>query len=275
MERWKPQAGDHVYHVCEFRLDSYEMRKKDIEGFKCWGYEVVESVIVDKYTWRSKAGSATIGWASELIRRDVGKITDANRMFYWKENDFGTVAFRTLAEAIQQAEGRIKLACAALHETRIEDQPMYRNWLHWEKDTFETDIVSKDNKEEATKTEKIKQPLSEQKPKQKRPAQRKAVLSEELYIQWRDGRISAAAGAEKLGVTDMTFLKYGKEMLEQRGETRKEISRPLPENFEKMYQKWKEGDISMANAARACGMSYSSFQFQARKRKRKAKPQEA
>lgn len=79
MEKWKPQAGDHVYHVCEFELDSCEMRKKGMEGFKRWGYEVVESVIVDKYIWRSKSGSTTSGWASELIRRDVGKVTEKTR----------------------------------------------------------------------------------------------------------------------------------------------------------------------------------------------------
>ncbi len=269
MERWKPQAGDHVYHVCEFKLDSYEMKKRDMEGFKNWGYEVVESVIVDKYTWRSKTGSATIGWQSELIRRDIGKTTDANKTFYWKENDFGTVAFRTLAEAVQLAEGRIKLAHAALHETRIEGRPMYRNWLHWEK--FKSEVAAAQG---AAKAQKQKLPPAEQKPKQKRPDKRKAVLSEELYIQWRDGKISAAAGAEKLGVTDMTFLKYGKEMLEQRGETRKEISRPLPENLDKMYQEWKDGNISLAKAAKACKMQYSSFRFQVSKRKRKEKAKE-
>lgn len=268
MEKWKPQAGDHVYHVCEFELDSCEMRKKGMEGFKRWGYEVVESVIVDKYIWRSKAGSATIGWASELIRRDVGKVTENNKMFYWKANDFGTIAFRTLTEAAQLAEGRVKLAHAALHETRIEGRPMYRNWLHWEKAEHKVTITQGE-----VKAEKQELPPTEQQKSKRKPnwvAPRKAVLSEELYIQWRDGEISAAAGAEKLGVTDMTFLKYGKEMLEQRGETKKVLSRPLPENFDKMYQEWKDGNISLAKAAKACKMEYSSFRFQANKRKQKA-----
>ncbi len=36
-------------------------------------------------------------------------------------------------------------------------------------------------------------------------------------------------------------------------------SRPLPDNFNEMYQEWREGRLSMRAAAKACGMPHSSF----------------
>ena len=35
--------------------------------------------------------------------------------------------------------------------------------------------------------------------------------------------------------------------------------KPLPDNFEQCYQKWRDGEISMREAASACGMSKSWF----------------
>ena len=35
--------------------------------------------------------------------------------------------------------------------------------------------------------------------------------------------------------------------------------KPLPDNFEECYQKWRGGEVSMREAASACGMAKSSF----------------
>ena len=40
---------------------------------------------------------------------------------------------------------------------------------------------------------------------------------------------------------------------------------PLPENFHNMYQKWRSGKITGTDAAKACGMSLSTFRYRAEK----------
>ena len=40
--------------------------------------------------------------------------------------------------------------------------------------------------------------------------------------------------------------------------------KPLPSNFYKIYQKWKEGKITGIVAADACGMPVSTFLYKAR-----------
>ena len=40
---------------------------------------------------------------------------------------------------------------------------------------------------------------------------------------------------------------------------------PLPENFYQVYQKWKSGTITGAEAAKECGMSNSTFRYRAMK----------
>lgn len=39
--------------------------------------------------------------------------------------------------------------------------------------------------------------------------------------------------------------------------------KPLPENFHEVYQKWKTGKLSVAEAARQCGMPRSTFYYKA------------
>ena len=38
---------------------------------------------------------------------------------------------------------------------------------------------------------------------------------------------------------------------------------PLPENFHRVFQKWKHGEITAADAARSCGMPRTSFYYRA------------
>ena len=39
--------------------------------------------------------------------------------------------------------------------------------------------------------------------------------------------------------------------------------KPLPENFQSCYQRWKQGDITGTAAARECGMPLSTFRYRA------------
>ena len=41
--------------------------------------------------------------------------------------------------------------------------------------------------------------------------------------------------------------------------------KPLPENYDEVYRCWKDGSISGADAARACGMPTTSFYYRAQK----------
>ena len=40
--------------------------------------------------------------------------------------------------------------------------------------------------------------------------------------------------------------------------------KPLPENFHKVYQKWKNGKITGVEAANACNMPMSTFLYRAK-----------
>lgn len=40
--------------------------------------------------------------------------------------------------------------------------------------------------------------------------------------------------------------------------------KPLPDNFHEVYQKWKTGKLSVAEAARQCGMPRSTFYYKAK-----------
>ena len=252
-QKWTPKIGDHVYHVSEFHLTDYELRKKNLEGFKNWGLEVVESVITEPYIWKSRKGSALTGWASEVFKREVGAVTEGNRKFYWKDVDFGRDVFQTSQEAMRQAEARTKMAESALHETRYERRPMYKNWMHWK-------VLKAERKN--TNHETVRNVT-----RRNQACRRKAVLPEELYIKWRDGEITAVAGAEELGVSEMTFASYVKEMLKERGETHKQKKniKPLSERFKRAYKRWKNGEISTYAAVQESGLGYSTFRYQAKK----------
>jgi len=43
-------------------------------------------------------------------------------------------------------------------------------------------------------------------------------------------------------------------------------SRPLPENFQEICQKWHEGKLSLRAAAKECGMPHSSFAAAAKRK---------
>lgn len=257
-QKWMPKLGDHVYHVCEFRLTEYELRKKNLEGFKNWGLEVVESVITEPYVWKSRKGSALTGWASEVINREVGTVTEGNRKFYWKDLDFGRDVFRTPQEAMNQAEARTKMAESALNETRYERRPMYKNWLHW--------------KLKPSAIENSESVLQQETPEKKRTVKRKpkAELSEELYVMWRDGKITTLAAAMKLGVSEMTFSKYAKEMLTARGE-KHELKKPVSEKVKKAYERLKNKEIKRAEAIWESGLPPTTFDYQVKKLKQMEK----
>ena len=255
--KWMPKLGDHVYHVCEFRLTEYELRKKNLEGFKNWGLEVVESVITEPYVWKSRKGSALTGWASEVINREVGTVTEGNRKFYWKDLDFGRDVFRTPQEAMNQAEARTKMAESALHETRYERRPMYKNWLRW-KLALAVIVPAKSVLQQETPAKK------------KRVVKKKAVLSEELYVMWRDGKITTAAGAEKLGVAEVTFSNYAREMLIARGE-KHQLKKPVPERVMRAYERFKNKEITKAEAILESGLPRATFDYQVKKLKQMEK----
>ena len=40
--------------------------------------------------------------------------------------------------------------------------------------------------------------------------------------------------------------------------------RPLPDNFQKIYESWKDGELTTSEAARRCGMARSTYRYRAR-----------
>lgn len=77
---------------------------------------------------------------------------------------------------------------------------------------------------------------------------RKGELPEELYMRWRDGKITAVDAEKEIGVSCTTFKKYACEILKARGETNTYASnkKGLTENFEEAYEEWKAGKINAA-----------------------------
>ena len=249
-----PQAGDHVWHVCSFKLTAGELIRKGLEGFRSWGFEVVESVLEEPYTERRPDGTTAMMWIAKVVKREVGAETQGNSRILCKEQDFGTVAFWTPQEAARQAEKKTRQAEIALYESKFEQRPMYRNWEQW---------LAKDGAARKRST-------------LYRTGMRKVEMPEELYIQWRDGELSAAAGAKKLGVTEVTFTKYARERLAERKETRTPLGgrKPLPEKFYDIYVEWEKGTITMAEAARTCGMKWQTFRLHALRLKKRREKEE-
>ena len=248
-----PQAGDHVWLVDSFKLTAGELIRKGLEGFRSWGFEVIESVLEEPYTERRPDGTTAMMWIAKVVKREVGAETKGNSYILCREQDFETVAFWTPQEAAQQAEKRTKRAELALLESKFEQRPMYRNWEHWS------------GNGNARKRSTLY-----------RTGMRKVELPEELYIQWRDGELSAAAGAKELGVTEVTFTKYARERLAEREETRTPLGgrKPLPEKFYDIYVEWEKGNITMAEAARKCGMKWQTFRLHALRLKKRREAEE-
>lgn len=248
-----PQAGDHVWHVSCFKLTAGELIRKGLEGFRSWGFEVIESVLEEPYIERRPNGTTTILWIAKVVKREVGEETRENSCILCKAQDFGTIVFWTQQEAARQAEKQMKRAELALSGSKFEQRPMYRNWEHWS------------GNGNARKRSTLY-----------RTGMRKAELPEELYIQWRDGELSAADGARALGVTEVTFTKYARERLAERKETRTPLGgrKPLPEKFYDIYVEWEKGNITMAEAARKCGMKWQTFRLHALRLKKRREAEE-
>lgn len=268
-ETQHPQVGDHVWHVDRFKLNAGEMRRKGLEGFRDWGYEVVESVLEKEYLENRTDGTAALVWIADTVKREVGAITPKNRYILWREQDFGTIVFRTAKEAARSAEAHSKQAELGLNESAFERRPMYKNWKHWMPEQ-ETAAIGRTAAAAVAADLVVKK-----KPAAPRDRKRKAELPEELYIRWRDGKITAKEGATELGVALVTFTKYGEERLKERGEVRTRMLRyapnrlPLPENFCDVYEQWEAGELTTAESARTCGMNWTTFRNRAMELKRR------
>lgn len=249
------EIGTHVYHVCEFSLSRSEMRMRGIEGFRNWGIEVVESVIVGTYTWRLDSGITMPGWVSEVVKREVA--VTAQKNFYWKESDFGKEVFLTKFEAACRAEERAKLIQMGIKEDKYSQRPLYKNWAHWK------DLHRGEMEIEADRrvTAGIKKEQHHTLP---------ARFSMDVYEEWKNG-LSNTQAAIKCRMPISTFVGYAKRLMKERGEKRTQTSRggaqrrTLPENFNDIYEEWENGNLKPGKAALACGMSYSSFMYQAKK----------
>lgn len=57
--------------------------------------------------------------------------------------------------------------------------------------------------------------------------------------------------------------KAGIERVKERGVHCGRIAKPLPENFESVYEQWKNGEITGAEAAKKCNMPVSTFRYRA------------
>lgn len=268
---WNPKIGDKVYCVCEYYTSDYTMRYKGLEGFRNYGLEVVESIVKSPYKWKSGG----LGCVSVCLHREVGD--NANNLFYWKKSDLGTRLFSTREEAAAVADVRAHNMDLGMWGKKYENRPMYKNWLHWEKPEM------RKNGAEATKTPENGAKTRERtKRKSKQVFKRKAELPEEIYTQWRDGKLTTAEGAKIIGVAAVTFEKYAYEQIKARGEkhtgysgNRKKLE---IENFEENYQKWRDGKLSGVDAAERCKVSQATFtkyaneQLKARGESKKSSP---
>lgn len=237
------KIGDSVYHVEEYHLTNYELRQKGLEGFANYGIEVVNSVItqVESENFTSKASY-----------RDIGNNTNSD--FFWKISDYGRTVFATKEEAAIEAENRAHNIQLGYHCSKFDLRPMYKNWLHWDREQIQK------------KVEKAPESLFKRSKKNNRIYRRKTILSEDVYTAYRDGEITAKVAAERLSVSITTFGKYISEEFKKRGEHHVIISKhkkPLPENFDKVFQLWKCGQLSEKKAAEKCGISHSTFRVAA------------
>ena len=85
------------------------------------------------------------------------------------------------------------------------------------------------------------------------PAQSKALLDSfvsELFLsvaKQEQHETRRRRQAEGIAAAKARGVQYGR------------TPKPLPDNFEECYQKWRSGEISMRKAALDCGMSKTSF----------------
>ena len=249
-QKWAPQIGDHVWHVCEYALSNFELKVKGLEGFRTHGVEVVESTVKSPYHWKN----ADQGCMSVSEKRDVGDNVASE--FYWKISDYGSTVFPTKEEAAVLAEERAHDMDRGIFSTKYNSKPMYKNWMHW-------------NGKEGRRTAQY----TATKAKGRRGPQRKPLPAgfEDAYTGWRNGELSNAEAAHACGMPQTSFQEAAKRELTKRGEVRRKLTRrhrTAPEAFQKVYEKWRSGEITIAEAARECAMDYTSFYTRAHKKQR-------
>ena len=251
-QKWVPKIGDHVWHVCEYVVSSATLKAKGLEGFRNYGIEVVESVVKAPYHWEN----ADQGCMSVSERREVGD--NANSEFYWKVSDYGRSVFSTKEEAAVLAGERAHDMNRGISSTKYISRPMYKNWMHW-------------NDEAGRKIAR----QAEAKAKVKRGPQRKPLPEgfEKAYTGWKNGELSNAEAARACGMPQTSFQEAAKRELVKRGEVREKFKfirkhRTSPDDFQKVYEKWRSGEITITEAARECAMDYTSFYTRAHKKQR-------
>lgn len=119
-EKWKPEIGEHVFHVCEFILGGAE-RERKIPEYSEYGFEIVESVVKGKYQWKSSGEGCRSVSRSRLIG------DNANNCFYWRPEDYGKKLFKTFEEAVSLAEEKTT-AYEKSGMYSFETRPLYRHW---------------------------------------------------------------------------------------------------------------------------------------------------
>lgn len=249
MSKNGPHRLEITFGMCVYALNNVTLKAKGLEGFRNHGVEVVESVVKSPYHWKN----ADQGCMSVSERRDVGD--NANSEFYWKVSDYGCSVFPTKEEAAVLAGERAHDMDHGLLSAKYNCRPMYKNWMHW-------------SDEEGRKIAK----QIAVKAKVKRGPQRKPLPEgfEKAYAGWRNGELSNAEAARACGMPQTSFQEAAKRDLVKRGEVREKFKftrkhRTLPDDFQRVYEKWRSGKLTIAEAARECAMDYASFYTRAHK----------
>ncbi len=230
MGDWKPKKGDKVYHICEFQVSNYTLKQKGLEGFRNYGIEVVESTAKEPYKWK-KGG---LGCVSVAEKRDMGD--NANNLFYWKKADYGTRLFATREEAAAVADIRAHEMDLAMWGTKFENRPMYKNWMHWgDKRTFKANRA--------------------------KPHRLPESFSMAVYEKWINGEITAKQAGAMCGMAESTFAGHGYKLAKGRGDhrKRKKWHKPLPENYNDVYERFEAGQITKKEAAKECNVHVDTF----------------
>lgn len=83
------------------------------------------------------------------------------------------------------------------------------------------------------------------------------VLQVLSFVADNERRTIKQRQAEGIAAAKARGVKFGRPM------------KPLPDNFYEVYEKWKNKEISVINAAELCGMSKSTFHDRVKKMERK------
>ena len=181
------KIGTPVYHVEEYRLSNYELKQKGFEGFDNYGLEVVESIVI---------AVTDTHFDTITEKRDIGN--NVNNIHHWERLALGRAVFLSKEEAAED-DNRAYNIQLGYHCSKFSQRPMYKNWLHWQ-DTAKAKVPKKQTGHRSNFVVK------------------KTTLPEELYIAWRDGKLTGPEGAKKIGVCVTTFERYAREELAKRGD---------------------------------------------------------